>query len=208
MNYDIGIVKRRRIISGSDGYFSVPPAAAVATTTWNQSDKSADVTLTGSFLIATTTASSGFRGGVRGTTSHTTGKWVFEVTIALNANGLTVGIGKSTASLTGNVGGDADGYGFAAFQGIVLNNGGTVATYTGAVSGDVIGIAYDGTGGSETVTFYKNGSAMGAPISVGAGPWFPMFAGSHDNTFGDDAGTINCGQSAFVGTYPGVSAWG
>lgn len=73
-----------------------------ATCTWNPSDKDASITLSGSNLIATGTASSAWK-GVRGTTSNvTSGKWYFEAKVRLNTGSgqWMIGIGNASATLT------------------------------------------------------------------------------------------------------------
>lgn len=68
--------------------------------TWNPADKDASITLSGSDLIATGTAASAWR-AARGTVSHTTGKWYFEVKCRLNTgNGNNmVGVANASAAL-------------------------------------------------------------------------------------------------------------
>jgi hypothetical protein len=70
-----------------------------ASCTWNPSDKNASITLSGGNLTAT--GGTGSWHGVRGTVSHTTGKWQFEIKIKLNTgNGnQMVGVGNASAVL-------------------------------------------------------------------------------------------------------------
>lgn len=70
-----------------------------AACTWNPSDKDASITLSGGNLTATGTVNA-WR-GVRGTVSHTTGKWQFEIKVKLN-DGVgfqMVGVGNASAVL-------------------------------------------------------------------------------------------------------------
>lgn len=77
--------------------------------TWNPADKNADITLSGGDLTATNATASW--ASVRATTSRSTGKWYFESTVSV-AEDCGLGVGYSTAGLTGGPGDDLDGWGF------------------------------------------------------------------------------------------------
>lgn len=162
MLYDIGIVKRRRIISGSDGYFSVPPPAPPATTTWNPSDKHADITLSGGDLVATESAGASAFRSVRSIASHTTGKYFCKFTITEIPNSAcNVGFMNAATALSTPPGGaDSPGHGAGYnHSGTVTGDNGTFGGFTLATietytTGDVISMALDLT--AEKVWFRKN----------------------------------------------------
>jgi hypothetical protein len=117
------------------GFSSWDTLAATATT-WNPSDKSPNISLSGSNLIATAvTTTSTFR-SVRATTSASSGKGYFELQANTidTSNGWMACIGNSSALLTNYVGSSLNGLGYQA-QGSVFKNGsnlGTIDTYNGS----------------------------------------------------------------------------
>lgn len=71
----------------------------MANTTWNPSDKVANISLTGSNLIATTTSTA--QGGLRAVDSLSAGKCYWEVTLGVVATGSSgLGLSKAGISLT------------------------------------------------------------------------------------------------------------
>ena len=108
-----------------------------AACTWNPSDKDASITLSGSNLIATGTASSLWK-TVRGTVSHTSGKWYFEIKARFvsAANGWMVGVANASQALNNYLGSTA-GQGFGYQSQTSAYPGGTgfrrsVTTYSNA----------------------------------------------------------------------------
>lgn len=100
-----------------------------ASCTWNPADKHATITLSGGDLIATGTASSVWR-GVRGTVSHTTGKYCFEIKCRLNTgSGFSmVGVGNATATLADHFSVNANGACWQSNGNFGTNNGFTAIT--------------------------------------------------------------------------------
>jgi hypothetical protein len=95
MDYDVGIVRRRRIISPDECYFAVPPAG-VAPTTFNP--VGATQALSGGNLVATSSATGQF---VSNTTAYSAGKKYCELVysgVAPNTSNWIFFIQRSTAS--------------------------------------------------------------------------------------------------------------
>jgi hypothetical protein len=130
--------------------------------TWNPADKSSDITLSGSDLIATMTGTSAHR-MVRATHGRSTGKYYFEVLSGAGADSMT-GVADSGASLSNYCGSGATSYGYYQLNGNKYTNSGTGfgSSYT---SGDVIGVAVDLDAGK--IWFAKNNTwqASGDPAA-------------------------------------------
>ena len=182
----------------------------MAYATWNPSDKSARITLSGANLIATADGGAANQ-AVRGTLSKSTGKWYCEFTCTLDgglvASVPTLGLANSTfdvgvgmASGT-QLGEDANGYGYRK-NGLLRYNAGTVGG--GSVSwttGDVISMLFDADG--DTLTFWKNGTPIADTFTGVSGTFFPIF---HD--VGSTVMAVNFGDSAFIYTpTSGYSGW-
>ncbi len=160
--------------------------------TWNPSDKSSHITLSGGNLTATT---DGTASSVRSTIGKSSGKWYWEVSMLTNQFQI-IGIQNATASLNQFPGGDANGWGYYGSSGSKYNGAGAVAYGATFTAGDVIGVALDMTAG--TIIFYKNNSSQGTAFTGLTGTQFaaigdPGAAGAH---------TANFGASAFTYTPP------
>lgn len=123
----------------------------------NPADKHANITITGTYAVATSVA--GTYAFVRGRHSlPTTGKWYWEVKVdAVGANGyMLLGICSRTVSLV-NTYTDAA----SMFYNTVNGNRypGNIAYGAAYTAGDVIGIAYDADNG--TIEFHKNNTSQG-----------------------------------------------
>jgi hypothetical protein len=183
-------------------------------TTWNPSDKSANVTLSNGNL--TVGASTGADGGVRSNLSKATGKVYFEYTVVNIAGGDTgVGIATGTASLTA-IGPFATGaisiYGSGS---IYFNGSDTGKTIGGSVG--TICIAVDITGGLFWARWNAgnwNGSGTANPATgvggINIAALFPtnaVFASNSTNNTAVNI-TVNFGATAFAQTAPsGFTAW-
>lgn len=162
-------------------------------TTWNPSDKSVLVALSGSDLVAT---GSGTFANVRATQSKTTGKWYGEVTITNHVTNPGVGVGNGSASLNDYLG-YSDGFSAGYFNdGVIGYNNVFVGTAT-FTTGDIIQWAFDAD--AQRVWFGKNGTFDGSP-SAGTGAtdvtfttFFPMVG-----TRASDVLTGNFGATAFA----------
>lgn len=113
------------------------------TQAWNPSQTCADITLSGSNLIATKTVSNGTNGAVYAATSVTTGRYYWEI-VAVGGASIGGGIGNISTSVgrgqyTG-VGADSIGW-FPSGQ--VLNNNALSATWATFASGNTLGFAMD-----------------------------------------------------------------
>lgn len=185
--------------------------------TWNPSDKSSDITLSGSNLVATHVTGSAAYRGVRATSSKDyTSEGYFEIAITtMDAGGyLVVGIGTSSASLTTFVGGDANGWGYYGAEGGKKTNSGSFVTYgSNFDQGNVIGIAFK----NGKIWFAKNNTWNGNP-AAGTGEAFSGITGVlypmvslYDGTapLPVDSVTARFKSSAFSYSPPsGFSAWG
>ncbi|MET3915162.1 hypothetical protein ABID97_001944 [Variovorax sp. OAS795] len=166
-------------------------------TTWNPSDKSANITLSLANLRA---SGNGSAGSARATVSKASGKWQFEVTARQTGGSWLIGVGKIGAGLTSYPGSDVNGYGYHAGNGNKYNNGSPTAFGTSLASGDVLGVTIDFA--TLALVFYKNGVLVGTAFTVSSGTYFPMIgAASGTGALGD----LNTGTLAYpVG---GFTAW-
>ena len=175
-------------------------------TTWNPSDKSASITLSGGNLIAT---GAGTPAAVRGTTSKTS-KVYYEVTVGAVGVQYGLGVADSTYSLGGGLGGDQDSAGYYSNGFIFFNNSTFIsgqATYT---TGDIIGVAIDQP--NNLIYFSKNGtyqnsavpaSGTGGVNYISTAAIFAAF-----QTSGSDVATVNFGATSFNTAPPtGFSQW-
>jgi hypothetical protein len=149
--------------------------------TWNPSDKSTRLALSGGNLIVTHTGNNAW-GGVRATTSKASGKWYWEVKVDTDIpnTGIRIGIGTSAVSLSSGVGDDVNGYGYngACGKKYHSSNANYGASYT---TGDIISVALDLDAGK--IWWSKNNAwqASGDPAagtneaySGISGTFFPM----------------------------------
>jgi hypothetical protein len=184
-------------------------------TTWNPSDKSAGIALSGGNLVATQSMTS--TGGVRGTTSNSSGKWYFECTATLvKGTSYRIGIVNSSWPETSGLGGSTAGGAQEATNGHFLIGGTTIGTAAGYTTGNVVGVAIDFT--NKLIWYATNGGnwnnsgtanpttgAGGFSLStLAAGPYFIGF-GSGFTTTGN-AVTLDPTGSAF-GPPGGFSSW-
>lgn len=200
-------------------------AATVVYSGWDATGKDSEITLSGTNSSIATFADVGSSqgGSVRGTASHSSGKWYFELTAgAFTASDVGVGIVTSTETLTeSRVGAGTGGYGFTAanslgWQGLIYNNNSPIGGQTVAgqpwVATNVIGVSLDLTG--NLIYFRVNGTNYNSQnptagtggVSVSAGTYFPAYG---QGSGSDSIMTINTGGSAFQTAAPtGYTAWG
>jgi hypothetical protein len=196
------------------------------TTTWNPADKNANITLSNGNLTATSSGAS--TTAVRSTSSFSSGKVYFEITLSTVQTNIAVGFANSTESLTpsSGIGADNNALGFYAVspaQAVYLNasnlSNGTVASS----NGDIVYFAIDFTAQKVWVSSAVmrgastpwNNAAIGSQnpssstgglsfATMAAGPYFIIF---NDST-GGAVSVLNTGATAFNGTLPtGYSAW-
>jgi hypothetical protein len=89
----VGAAKAQTI--GEGIWKSVPHPSSP---TWDPSNKGSAITLSGGNLIATQTSNGGTNFSVRSTTSHSTGKYYFEISVLEQSGGCSIPIGFGTAS--------------------------------------------------------------------------------------------------------------
>lgn len=148
-------------------------AAPRVYTTWNPSDKNADITLSNGNLTAH--AAGAAIGNVRSIASKAAGKWYFEFTQSAPSyeSGLIVGVANSSeASWPGGAGGNSLSYMGA---GVIKFNNTTLASVTAYTYGNVIGVAFDRDAG--TVSFYLNNTLLytASGANVPSGSLFAIF---------------------------------
>ncbi len=184
-----------QVIAIQDDYINT--GSISSTTTWNASDKGAEVTLSGSNLVATIGVSDD---GVRSVVSKSSGKFYWEVTCTTSKY-FSIGVANSSASLTAVVGaGDVNSV-TVNFNGTILTNGtnATGSSITAFVEGDIIGVALDMD--ARTVGFNKNNGAF-TTVSGAYVPAGDLYAFVQGQGNPASAVTANFGATAFSGTVP------
>lgn len=184
----------------------------ITSTTWNPSDKSANLTLANGNKTAIRNAGTGFA-MVRSTTSKSTGKWYAEIRIdLLGGTDTMLGLDSGAGSLSSYPGNAANGYGYYMLDGSKFNNAASTAYGATYTTNDVIGIAYDA--GAGKVWFSKNGTwqASGDP-ATGANPAFTGVAAGQflagAGIYADDTFSLRVLAANFSNTAPsGFSEWG
>jgi hypothetical protein len=185
----------------------------VANTTWNPSDKSASITLSGTNNL-TATSTSSVLNGVRAIDKQITGKFYWEVTAT--TFGVNGGIGVASPNWTlanGLFGTAGPGTSCVANNGNIYVDGSTTGTSLGTIaSGTVVCIAVDV---GARLIWYRSGAAGNWNNSASASPATGA-GGIAVNSLGDgiaaypaltigtlsNAVTANFGDSAFTGTVP------
>lgn len=160
--------------------------------TWNPSDKSANIALSGGNLTATQSATT--TGLARSTIGKSSGKWYWEITWSSGNNSLIPGIAKSTAATTDYPGQSADGWGYISLNGNLANAGGVIAYGASYPTGTVVGCALDMDAG--TFTFYKNNVSQGVAVSSLSGTVYAAIGGS--SAAGSRVSVANFGASALT----------
>lgn len=187
----------------------------MAATTWNPLDCWAAIVLSGGNLIATGPGFNGNQSGVvRGTNSHTTGKWAFELTVTAHTtvNGAYYGFANAAAVRTSTAG----VCGLSQTSSAVFNGSSTSGTAPG---NSTILIAVDLTGSvfcyslNGGVSFIGGGNTAANPVTgsncisfsaLAGQAMFPYFA-AYGGGGGNDACNFN---PAPVGAIPsGFLGW-
>lgn len=183
------------------------------TTTWNPADKGPNIVLSNGNLTAACPSGAN---SVRGTSSHTTGKYYFEVLLGGTGGNLGIGVALATMSTSG-IGPTGAAYENVANGAAFINgtNSGTVAivapTETCCVAVDFSNLK---------IWFRKNNGTWDANVShdpatntggfslsaFSGSALFPVYA---SNSATGENGTANFGATAFTYSVPsGFSAWG
>ncbi len=191
---------------------------AAATTTWNPSDKNANITLSNGNLTATNTFVVAFQ-SLRAVAAHSIGKYYFESHIDAMTATTVYGIGNATASLSNFTGSDLNSIGWNPNGGDIYLNGSNFGpNIQGAVTGDTVSIAVDM--GNTKIWFRTNGGNWNNDVignqnpatntgginfsTMNAGPWLPM--GTF--TANGNANTADFGATAYAQSVPsGFGNW-
>jgi hypothetical protein len=191
------------------------PPVVVTYATWNPSDKSSSVSLSGGNLVAANTSFSA--GGVRGTLGKSSGKWYCELLIGGEQTGVTnreFGVTTTATAVGGIPGIDDQGWGYRAGNGTYIRNGSETGSVSTSDVGARIMMALDLNAGK--IWWGRNGTWFGsgdpaagtnAAFSSVSGTLYPHWYTSSAG-FGGINATINFGASAFAYTVPtGFSGW-
>lgn len=175
-------------------------ASGATATTWNPSDKSANITLSNGNLTYTDGAAS--YAGVRAIASLSGLKyWEMVLTIIATPASVTIGIGNASASLSSFEGSDTNSIGVSG-NGVVFGGGGQ-GPVAGWAQGNTLSIAVDTANNTiwwrtNAGNWNNNASANPATNTLGitlsglaAGPYYPMGLGLAVN----DSGVANFGPS-------------
>lgn len=191
----------------------------VVAVTWNPSDKSSRITLSGGNLVATKVSGSTSTWDMpRATLGRSSGKYYFEVLcvrLSGSDSNLMVGIANASAPLdtgAGFPGGDTNGYGMYLLNGNKYHNSSPTA-YSSAWDGNtVIGVAVDLTAGKVWManenTYGSGGdpaAGTGEAFSGLSGTFFPAASQLNTNVY-QTTGRFNA--SVFTYSPPsGFSPW-
>lgn len=108
----------------------------------------------------------------------------------------SIGIARTTASLTTYVGGDALGYGYRLDLGEIHNDGTSLATVAEGAKGDVIRLRLDLTTTTPTVTWWRNGTLVHTQPLPSTGPWAIAVSLGGSEPYGLRC-FLNAGQRAY-----------
>ena len=172
---------------------------ALTYATWNPSDKWPNLTLSGGNL--TVTKSTAGAELVRSTISKwaSSGKWYWEETIT--GNNHIPWVANSSATTGWFVWFDANGWGFYT-NGKKYTNSVLSAYWTSFTTGDVIWVAFDYSGATASITFYKNNVSQWVAFSGLSGTLFAaVWLASTSST------VTNFGATTFIYTPPTGFVW-
>jgi hypothetical protein len=182
-----------------------------ASTTWNPSDKSAGITLSGANLVASGTNNGS---NVRSTTSKSSGKWYFEVTATAVGDLSNIGIADAAFPFPNALGSfDAHAAGYDSLGNLHANTNATLIAASTYTTGDVIGVAVDVP--NHKIYWSLNGvwQNSAVPASGTGGIDYittsAIFAAVYFSTSTLVSLTANFGQNSFAHAPPtGFSPWG
>jgi hypothetical protein len=184
----------------------------VANTTWNPSDKSANITLSGTNNLTATT-SSGIAATVRAIDKQITGKFYWEIAATTVVTTAVFGGFSSSASLSlGFTGAGSIGTCGVANSGYVfVDSVNTLINIGSFTSGALICIAFDvgarlawfrlGAAGNWNGSASANPATGSGGIANTLGDGIPLYPAANFGGTGNVA-TANFGDSAFTGTVP------
>jgi hypothetical protein len=187
-----------RIIAVQDDYINRGGFQGYATL--NSADKGADITLSGSDLVATIPTTSD--DSVRATLSKSSGKWYWEVTATtLTTVNIAVGVANASLSMTANaIGSTSNGTAAIGSNDAISFNNSNINTSFDINQGNVIGLALDMD--NRTLAFYLNGTLVDTAVSaeLPAGALYPAVGGNGNSN--QTVLTCNFGASDFAHTVP------
>ena len=194
-------------------------AAASGSTavTWNPSDKSSLITLSGSDLVATRTGATDSYGTVRATLARpasSTGGYYFEVVVTNASSSIyvVIGVANASQSLSDYVGNSTYGWSYYQETGGKISSGTQTAYGASYTTGDVIGVLLK----NGKLYFRKNGTWQNsADVAAETGAAFTGLTGDlypavsmFRSTSPVHVLTGRFKASAFSGSIPsGASAW-
>ena len=157
----------------------------------------------GNLKVTTPSSGSAFNTGTIGVSS---GKWFWEVKYVSDTDGSAnysrIGITGRVATASNDSLGNSNSMQYASINGAKGYNGGSNSYGDTYAPGDIIGVALDLDSGTQTITFYKNGSSQGAidlALINGGTPtgfWFP--AVHYDDGSNSGVFEINFGSPSFA----------
>lgn len=189
-------------------------------TTWSTTDKSANITLSGGNLVATT--SSFPAQGVRAVHPQVSGKYYFEITLTTSGSNTNLfGLANLSADLAGAGATPTNSVGVFGNTGTIFLNGANTSITLGArATGDIIGIAVDldnsliwfrvaPSGNWNANAGFAPGGTGGVSLSSIFNALTPLRPYWSCSVFGGGAVTANFGDTAFSGTVPAgyTSGW-
>jgi SPRY domain len=187
--------------------------------TLDPSNTSANITLSNGNLTATCNTTNNIGNVSRTTTSHSTGKYYFEVTVVLAVGSVTQGIGviNSTESVTNNALGfsGTNSIGYFTSNGAYYLNSVHTGNFASATTGDVVGVAVDLTNNNiwwRTNAGNWNNSGTANPATNTGGQSIstltgPLFAGIEADTVNGSL-SVNFGATSYAFTPPtGFGNW-
>ena len=195
----------------------------MAGTTWDPSNKGADISLYFNNLIAFSTTAQGTWKTVRGTSGKTigaTGKFYLEIISGPQTNnGIIWGFCNASQSLINYIGSTAaDGFGFQSLTGDCYGVSGS--WQASSKRGEIIQLAIDVDANlvwartDRSTNWNNSGTANpatgtgGKSFSTMTGTAYPAISLNGSSTTDTNWGTINAGGFPFAGTIPsGFSAW-
>lgn len=163
--------------------------------TWNPSDKSATITLSGGNLLATSDGS--VVDSVRSTIGKSSGKWYWEIELTtFVVDSMAIGIRTSAESLATLCGDTTGGFGYNEF-GEKRTNAVDTSYGIALAPGDIVGVAMDLDVG--TLSFLVNNSSQGVAFTgIPAATYYACYSSG----FSTNEITANFGATGFTYTPP------
>jgi hypothetical protein len=188
--------------------------SGVTHATWNTTDSVSGITRSNGNLTLTYTSGTSFQ-SVRATSSHSSGKYYFEVTVTSEANNTVIGLANANYVTTnGLIYNSLDSVGYRE-DGLVQTNNGPLTTVQ-TWGDNTISVAVDlgtqllwlrvdnGNWNNSGTASPATGTGGISISSLNAGPFFPAVA-LHDTT---ETNTANFGATAYAQSVPaGFGNW-